>query len=78
MGRRCPHVVGDGAHDEAVEQRDAAAGAGPGDDPAGRQEPEILQGGVEAAGPQLGVALGHGQGARDPPPGRVQIGVRGP
>ena len=31
---------------------------------------------VEAAGPQLGIALRGRKGARDPPPGRVEIGVR--
>ena len=51
MREDAAHVVGDRPHDEAVEQRHAALGAGAGDDAAGRQELEILEGGVEAAGP---------------------------
>jgi len=45
------HVVADRAHDEAVEERDGAAGAGAGDHPPGRQELEALQGLVEPASP---------------------------
>jgi hypothetical protein len=41
----------------------------------GRQELEALQRLVEAAGPGLGVALGRRQGAGDPPPRAVEVGV---
>ena len=68
----------DRAHDEAVEQRDGAAGAGAGDHPSGRQELEALQRLVEPAGPGLGIALGRRQGARDPPPRGFEIGCRDP
>ena len=54
MGR----VVLDAAHDEAVEQRDAAAGAGAGQDATGRQEGEIRQGLGEGLLPALAGALG--------------------
>src|SRR6185437_1506818 len=69
------HVVWDAAHDEAVEQRDRAAGAGAGDHPPRGQELEALQRLVEAAGPGLGIALGRGQRAGNPPPRAFEIGV---
>ena len=46
------HVVGDGAHDEAVEEGDVAAGAGAGQDAARRQELEIGERLVEPLGPE--------------------------
>ena len=46
-------IVLDLAQHEAVEQRDVATGAGAGEDAAGRQEPEIGDGTVEALCPLL-------------------------
>ena len=44
MGEDAAHVVRDGAHDEAVEERDAALGARAGQDSPGRQEAIAGQG----------------------------------
>ena len=44
MGEDAAHVVGDGAHDEAVEERDAAVGAGARQDSPCRQEAIAGQG----------------------------------
>ena len=41
------HRVGNGAHDEAVEQGDAAAGAGASEDPAGGEKAVVLHDGLE-------------------------------
>src|SRR3546814_11579156 len=64
------HVVGDGPHDEAVEQGDVAVSPGAGLDAPGRQKTEILQRRKELrfhglAGCRLW--LGGGQGAGDAP-----------
>ena len=69
------HVVGDRAHDEAIEERDAAARAGAGDHPAGGQEPEPGQRLMETARPQFRVAFRHSERPRHAPPGGVQVGV---
>ena len=63
------HVVGDRAHDKAVEQRHRAAAAGAGDDTPRRQELEIGHRRVKPLGPWRGVALGRGERRRHPPPG---------
>ncbi len=63
------HVVRDGAHHKAVEQRDRAGAAGAGDDAARRQELEIGHRRVEPLGPRRGVAFGRGERRRHPPPG---------
>ncbi len=62
------HAVGDGAHDEAVEQRHAARGAGTRCDPTGGQVFEILQRRVELRLPQIGLVLDRGQSAGDAAP----------
>jgi hypothetical protein len=64
------HVVRDGAHDEAVEQRHVALGAGAGQDPAGRQILEAGERVVEAVGPLRAHLrrLGLGQRLGDPAP----------
>ncbi len=63
------HVVRDRPHDETVEERDGAAGASPGDDPAGGQKFEIGEGLGETGSPDGRVALGRGEGGGDPRPG---------
>ena len=68
-------VVGDVAHDEAVEQRHPAPGTGPRQDAAGRQEPEVLQRLVERLLPGARIGLGRGQGTRDPAPGVLHRAV---
>ena len=68
LGENPGHVVGHGAHDEAVEEGDVAPGPGAGDDSPGRQEAEILQRLVESLRPQGGVFLGLGEGSGDAPP----------
>jgi hypothetical protein len=62
------HVVGDGAHDEAVEQGDVALGPGARQDPAGRQKLKALERRVKPRHPGLGLALRLGERARDPAP----------
>ncbi len=69
MGEDAGHVVRDGAHDEAIEERDAARAAGAGDHPAGGQELEPGHGLVEALRPERLVRLGLGERIRHPPPG---------
>ena len=62
------HVVGDVPHDEAIEEGDLAAGAGPGQDAARRQEAEIGQSLVKPWLPAARVALGLGERLGHPPP----------
>src|SRR5665213_2539085 len=69
MREDAPHVVGDGAHHEAIEERHIARAAGAGDDPAGGQELEVVDRGVEALGPMRGIAFRGGEGGRDAAPG---------
>ena len=47
MGENAGHVVGNGAHDETVEEGDRPVGPRTGQNPAGRQELEIRHGVVE-------------------------------
>src|SRR6185312_539255 len=69
------HVVGDGAHDEAVEQRHMAARAGTGEDAAGRQEAEILHRRIETVGPAGEVLLGLGERLGDASPAVLERAV---
>ena len=66
MGEDAAHVVGDRAHDEAVEEGDAALRAGTGEDAARRQELEAGQRLVEflrpGRAPGFGLGLRHGLG----------------
>ena len=62
-------VVGDVAHDEAVEQRHAAVGTSAGQDATGGQEPEIPQSLVELLLPAGRLRFGGSQCPRDPAPG---------
>ncbi len=64
------HRVLDGPHDEAVEQRDVAATARPGQDAAARQKTEIFQDVVETLFPRMDiVALLARQKQRNAAPG---------
>jgi hypothetical protein len=70
--------VFDGAHHEAIEERDATPGAGAGKNAPPGKKPEIRQCVGETAFPRsLRVRLRRGQLARDPCPGRVDRGLRG-
>src|SRR6266550_51123 len=69
MGEDAAHIVGDLAHDEAVEQGHLPSRPGAGNDTAGRQEAEISHRRVEAVGPELRVFFGPRRGRGDPPPG---------
>ena len=71
------HAVGDGAHDEAVEERDRTASAGAGGDPAGGEEAEILERGEKARLPGGGVLFGCGECAGDAAPGVFDRAVEG-
>ena len=62
------HVVGNDAHDEAVEQRHRAPGAGAGEDAPGRQEAEIGHRLAEAVPPRGRIVLGGGERAGDAAP----------
>ena len=68
MGEDPAHIVRDRAHHKAVEQGDGAAAAGAGDDPARRQEFEILHRPVKTLGPLGRIALGRGERGRDASP----------
>ena len=65
MGEDAGHVVRDRPHHEAVEEGDAAPGAGPGQYPSRGQKLEISQGFIEALGPDLRLVFGHGEGQGD-------------
>ena len=68
-------VVGDAAHDEAVEQGDAVAAAGTGEDAAPGQEAEVLQQLEEARLPVLVRGLlGSRDRASHAPPGVADVG----
>ncbi len=71
MGEDPGHVVRHGAHDEAVEERDAAPAAGAGDDAPGGQEAEAFERLAEARGPLRAhrVLLRLGKSRRDALPG---------
>ena len=56
-------IVGDGAHDEAVEERHLARGAGAGGDAAGGEEAEVLERREEFLFPRPGIGLVAGQRA---------------
>ncbi len=66
-----PHVVGDVAHDEAVEQRDPPTRTGAGENAAGGQELEILHRREEPLFPDCRIRLGSRELSRHPPPGIV-------
>ncbi len=68
MREDAAEIVRDGAHHEAVEQRDASLGAGAGENPAGGLEAEILQRLVEGALPAGRLGLRLRQRAGDPAP----------
>src|SRR5271165_4279327 len=68
MRKDAAEVVGDVAHDEAVEQGDAAFAAGAGEDAAGREKPKILQRLVEWLLPSFRLRLGLRQRAGDTTP----------
>ena len=70
-------VVGYSAHDEAVEQRHVARGAGTGQDSSSGDELEALQGLVKALGPKFRIPLGLCQRARDAAPGLLDGFVHG-
>ncbi len=69
------HVVGDRAHDEAVEQRHVAAGAGAGQDAAGRQELKIDLRIEEGVRPLRGFILRGCQRRSYAPPGILDAPV---
>ena len=71
------HAVGDGAHHEAVEERHRARRAGPGGDPPGRQEAEILERAKEPLLPSRGVGLDRREGTGDAPPAVLDRAVDG-
>jgi hypothetical protein len=75
-GEDAAHVVGDGAHDEAVEERDGPASARTGENPTGRQEPEALHRMIEAVFPQTGLALRFRECAGHPAPTVLDRQVR--
>ena len=68
MIENAAEVVGDVAHDEAIEQGHAPVGAGARQDAARRQEPEVLQRLVEGLLPLAGLGLHGSQGTGYPPP----------
>ena len=72
------HVVGDLAHDEAIEQGNHAVRTGTGNDAARRQELEIRQRVPELRSPGFGIVLARRQGRRHPVPGVVDGLVHGP
>ena len=55
------HVIGNRAHDKAVEQRHRAAGTGTGEHPSCRQETEVLENAKEAVAPQRALVWPFGQ-----------------
>ncbi len=68
VGKDAAEVVGDVAHDEAVEQRHPPIGARVGQDAPGRDKPEIPQRVIELCFPMLGSGFDGRQGFGDAPP----------
>ena len=79
VGENPVHRIRDRAHDEAVEERDAAIRAGAGDDAAGGQEAMAGQRGgeIERVGAAVFRLLRLRQRQRDPRPGGGHIRVHG-
>jgi hypothetical protein len=77
MREDAAHVVGDGAHDKAVEEGHLARTARAGDDPTSGQELEIVDRGVEPLGPVRRIALDRGERGRDATPGILDRFVDG-
>ena len=69
------HAVGDGAHDEAVEQCHLPGCSGPGGDAAGGKKLEVLQRGIETVFPGLRISLDPRHVARDSPPGVLDTAI---